>query len=104
MGTLVAPVVPTVLPSPVPPPADGKFPLLFLELVRTLRSALEVQVGEEGGAWVEMEAICNWFLIISVLRSVWEGEERGEERKGGVETGKWVISQQYASVTNCMTS
>ena len=82
MGTLVVPVVPTALPSPVPPPADGKFPLLFLEFVRTLRSALEVQVGEEGGAWVEMEAICSWFLIISVLRSVWR---RGEERRGRVE-------------------
>ena len=94
MGTLVAPVVPTALPSPVPPPADGKFPLLLLVLVRTLRSALEVQVGEEGGAWEEMEAICSWFLMISVLRSVWgrgeesRGEGRGEERRGEERRGR----------------
>ena len=82
MGILVVPVVPTELPSPTPPPADGKFPLLLLLLVRTLRSALEVEVGEEGGAWEEMEAICSWFLMISVLRSVW-----GDKRKGREETG-----------------
>ena len=41
-----------------------------------------MEVGEEGGAWEEMEAICSWFLMISVLRSVW-----GDKRKGREETG-----------------